>query len=96
MYEKLSSYTRDEIDYHERQLELSGFFIGIQRVLRGSYYIQDLSPAGHQFVNEIRDNKTWSKTKEIATKVGNFSIDALMTVASNVASDLLSRSLGLK
>lgn len=97
LIENLPQYDPVEILYHVRQMEMSNLIIIPLNSfsLDGSYLIKDLTPSGHQLIANIRKDTNWKKTKEIATKVGSFSIDALSTISSNVISTLIATNLGL-
>ena len=90
-----SKYPREEILYHVRQCEHSGLFLKVIHYF-GGFSIQDLSPYGHQFINDIRQDNNWSKTKEIAKSVGSFSLDVLKDISSQVITNLISNQLGSK
>lgn len=90
-----SKYPREEILYHVRQCEHSGLFLQVVHYF-GGFSIQDLSPYGHQFINNIRQDNNWSKTKEIAKSVGSFSLDVLKDISSQVITNLISNQLGSK
>ena len=83
-----SKYPREEILYHVRQCEHSGLFLQVVHYF-GGFSIQDLSPYGHQFINDIRQDNNWSKTKEIAKSVGSFSLDVLKDISSQVITNLI-------
>jgi len=40
---------------------------------------------GHDFLNSVRDGKTWKKTKDIVEKSGEFSIDVIKSTAIALA-----------
>ena len=90
-----SKYPREEILYHVRQCEHSGLFLQVVHYF-GGFSIQDLSPYGHQFINDIRQDNNWSKTKEIAKSVGSFSLDVLKDISSQVITNLISNQLSNK
>lgn len=77
-------YSPNELYYHIKQCELSGFIRDVRWTLDGDCSIRDLSPLGHQFLADIRSDTNWSKTKEIAQKVGSTSLDAISKIASDV------------
>ena len=56
-------------------------------------YIQpaNLSFKGHEYLDNIRDSKVWSRTKTATSKFASVSID----IMSKVAAELISKSLGL-
>lgn len=77
-------YSLNELYYHIKQCELSGFIRGVNWLLDGSCSIRDLTPSGHQFLADIRSDTNWNKTKEIAQKVGSTSLSAIAKIASEV------------
>jgi hypothetical protein len=90
-----SKYPREEILYHVRQCEHSGLFLKVVHYF-GGFSIQDLSPYGHQFINDIRQDNNWNRTKDIAKNVGSFSLDVLKDISSQVIATLISNQLGNK
>ena len=88
-------YSREEILYHVRQCEHSGLFLKVVHYV-GGFSIEDLSPYGHRFINDIRQDNNWNKTKEIAKSVGSFSLDVLKDISSQVITNLISNQLGSK
>ena len=48
--------------------------------------IYRLTWEGHQFLNTIRDDETWSKTKSTLNKFGSFTIDLIQKVAVDIIS----------
>lgn len=87
----LSSFNKNEIDYHVRQADLSGLLYKVSYFKIPSFVIEDLSPDGHKFLNNIREKPNWSKTKTVAKNIGSFSIDALKDISSSVISELISK-----
>lgn len=49
-------------------------------------YIIDLSPKGHSFLNNIRSQDIWSKTKETIKPLGTVSLDIVANIASSIVS----------
>lgn len=92
IHERLKSYTDEEILYHINQCELSGFFTDVNQCTGYLFFIQDLSPLGHQFLADIRSDTNWNKTKDIAKKVGSFSLNTLKDISVKVVSDVISKS----
>ena len=87
-------YSSDDIVYSCKQLIDNGMLAGKEaRMIRNvSYVINDISPAGHEFLENIRSNTTWKKTKEKASKVGSFALTALSGIASRIISDAIINS----
>ena len=44
---------------------------------------------GHKFIDSVRDDKVWSATKKISSKVASVSIDILTDIATNVLTKML-------
>lgn len=87
------NYTYDEVMYHIRQCELSGFFYKASGSISGSYDVHDLSPLGHQFLADIRSDTIWSKTKSIAHQIGSNSLDTLIKISTGVLAELIKQQL---
>lgn len=94
--ESVSQYSSEEVLYHVKQCELSGFFGGETFwFLNGGCMVQYLSPNGHQFLADIRSDNNWNKTKDIAKTVGSESISAIKDIASGVIAALIQKQIGL-
>lgn len=90
LYKELApKYSQEEILYHVRQCEHSGLFLKVIHYF-GGFTIEDLSPYGHRFINDIRQDNNWKKTKDIAKNVGSFSLDVLKEVSAQLISNLVS------
>lgn len=90
------NYTMDEIMYHLRQCELSGFLLNPSHTANYEMYtVSDLTPHGHEFLANIRENKIWNGVKTIAEKVGSISLDALTQIAANVITELIRSQFNL-
>jgi len=50
---------------------------------------------GHHFLDNIRDDGVWKKTKNITSKFSSVSIPLLSSIASSVISKMISNELGL-
>lgn len=88
-----NEYSWEETLYHLRQCELSGFFTRASRELSGAYRVIDITPKAHEFLENIRSDTVWKKTKETAAKAGSLSIDVLKTCASTVIAGIIKKSL---
>ena len=94
LYKELApKYSQEEILYHVRQCKHSGLFLNVIHYF-GGFTIEDLSPHGHRFINDIRQDNNWKKTKDIAKNVGSFSLDVLKDISSQVITNLISNQLG--
>lgn len=52
-----------------------------------------LTYEGHQFLDTVRENKIWKKTKEILSAVGGASLSVIASVANNCLTDFISKGL---
>lgn len=84
------SYSKEEFFYHLQQCIHFKYLLGKYKV--ECFFIDDLSPLGHTFLSNIRSENNWNTTKDIAKKVGSFSLDVLKDIASNVVSNLISKN----
>lgn len=97
--EKLASkipYSEDEIHYCCLKLDEAGFIDVITASSIGCSHvpdiksIHDLTFYGHEFLDNIKDDNNWNKTKEVAKTVGSFSINTLKDISTSVISNLIS------
>lgn len=51
--------------------------------------INDISPAGHEFLGNIRNDTVFKKTKETLNKTGIFTLKAMMQIATSVSAELI-------
>ena len=94
-FERLLPYPHDELIYHIHQCKLANLIIGVSYYDGGDYLIiQDLSPKGHEFLENIRSENIWNHTKLVAGKVGSYSLNSLTTIATGVLTQLISQQLG--
>lgn len=89
-------YSLEEVMYHIRQCELNGLLINPSHTMNyKSYTVSDLSPKGHEFLANIRENNVWADVKSIAGKIGSTSLATLTQVASNVITELIRAHFGI-
>lgn len=89
----IKNYSKEELFYHLKQCELSGL---IEIMLETGEYttISYLTPEGHLFLENIRSDTVWNKTKTIAQKLGLKSLDAIIQISSNVITQIIKQELG--
>lgn len=90
-------YSEDEILYHIKQLDWSGYIKtpNKNKTLDGIYFINDLSPIGHEFISDIRNDTNWNKVKTISKEVGTETLTSIKSIAEGVISSAIKASLGL-
>ena len=87
----LSQYDENTIQYHLYQIENSKLILGAVHADNKPSIISDLSPKGHEFLENIRSDSNWNKTKEIANNIGSFSINNLSQIAIGVVTELITK-----
>lgn len=88
-YESLQKYENEKVMYHILQCEKSNLIEAKQIDLAGNILIKDLTPCGHKFISNIRENKNWNKVKKVANEVGTTSLEAIMQIAINIISGII-------
>ena len=95
---EIPNYSREEIAYTCLKLS-EGNLLSVNTIPTGEFdkvivtEIGNLSFKGHEFLNTVRDEKIWSKTKEIAKKTGGFSLELLTAIAGGVAQSFVNTML---
>ena len=98
LYEPLSVYSHDEIDYAILKMQEAGLVSAdIQKYLDGSLDIllHDITYNGHQFLANIHSENVWNKTKDVLSQVGSTSVSSITFVANQVITALIKNLLGL-
>ena len=95
--EFLSKYSNDEILYHLNQLYLSGYIIAPtkHKLIDETFLVNDLSPTGHEFISNIRNDTNWNEVKKISKQVGTETLSSLKSIAEGVIASAIKASLGL-
>lgn len=83
-------YEEKEIMYAVAKLFECGFIIITHRLPPESIYIEscnivDVTFRGHQFLESIKEPTAWEKTKDIASKVGNYTLRFIEDTAQKIA-----------
>ncbi|WP_300453849.1 DUF2513 domain-containing protein [Fusobacterium sp.] len=89
----LPLYDKDEFFYHVEQCIMADFIIG--EVFSNSCKIKCLTPKGHTFLENIRQNTIWNKVKDHAKQVGSFSLESIFQISSTVISEVIKKHLNL-
>ena len=89
-----NDYPADVILYHLELCEEYGY-LAIYSHTMGAINVKRLSVSGHEFLENIRQDTNWNKTKEVAKSAGSTSIEILSNIASNLAVAYISKHLGL-
>lgn len=90
-----NDYLPNEILYHLELCEEYGYIVTPNSQPMGGIQIKRLSVSGHEFLENIRQDTNWNKTKEVAKSAGSTSMEILSNVASSLMAALISKHLGL-
>lgn len=91
----LTKYDNDKLIYHVHYCIEADLLQQTNTSTPYKICIADLTPKGHSFIENVRDNKVWTGVKGIAAKVGSKSLDAVIQIASNVITELIKAQFGL-
>lgn len=92
----LSEYPSNVVMYHVDQCIMSEYFSKTSSDINGNITIKGLSPIGHKFIDNVRNDEIWSDVKSVSAKVGSKSLDSLMQIATGVITALIQSQLGLR
>ena len=77
----VEGFSYEQVYYHINQILLSGWIetaaSGGGISASGRFCFKCLSPAGHDFVDSVRDEKIWQLTKAGADQAGGWTLDVL-------------------
>ena len=90
----LTAYTSRELEYHMRQCDMSGLLVGAKFGGSGTFSVIDITPDAHKFLADIRSKSLWSKAKEIGKQAGVLELNALISIAHDIASSAIQAHLG--
>ena len=85
--ECLPQWGKDDIVYSCIQLGKAKYLeVEVKNFIRArkGVVVRDLTPQGHQALNQIRKNTVWNRAKEIAKKTGKAGIVFLADIAKDV------------
>ncbi|MBC1402111.1 DUF2513 domain-containing protein [Listeria booriae] len=92
-YEK---FGHDNVFYTLYRLKEAGYIDFNAQIINSeiyTFFLSKITWEGHQFLDNIRDDKVWAKTKEIASTFTGSSITFLANVANNVLSQFIGNNL---
>lgn len=92
----VEKFGEDNVIYTIFKLTEAGYITSTHKYTSDVLYflcVSSITWDGHQFLDNIRDNKVWKKTKDIASGFSSVSISMISDIASNVLSQLLKGSL---
>lgn len=81
MVNGFEQYSVDEFFYHLKQCANYRFIEFQDRM--SMFRIIDLTPSGHEFIANIRENNNWAKVKSASYKIGSVALPVLQALASD-------------
>ena len=87
--------TEDEIVYTLLKLDEAGFIKCSKQFYDNQTFVlvNSLTWDGHQFLDNIRDETVWNKTKQLASNFSSASISILSKIAVEVLSKMISGNI---
>jgi len=95
---EISGYDEDTIGYHLMLLGEAGFLVVEDVGYLGkelAFEASRLTYSGHEFLDTIRDDEVWRRTKEVAGKAGSVSLQGLLEIGKAVAKQQIAERFGL-
>ncbi len=93
----IQHYTVEALAYHINQCYQAGLLIPEDDEHPWDFslntLIRDLTPKGHEFLANVRQDTLWNKTKAIAASVGSYSIKAIADIAASVVAAAIQAQL---
>ena len=86
----LPNYSEDELTYTCLKLNEANLLNIFKVDYPGGAFVNDIREityAGHNFLENVRDPSLWEKIKQKANSVGSLSVDVVLAVAANVISN---------
>ncbi len=92
--EKLPDYSQTEIIYCCRRLHEANYINLFYSKFNSKLLLDavgDLTFSGHEFLEHIRNENVWSKSKNILSVIGSFSFSVITEVTAKVISEMVSK-----
>lgn len=91
-YERLKKYNESgKILYHVRYLAMKEMIYLPDKSVKNTY---DLTPEGHEFLANIREDNNWKKIKNVSSNIGFASLKIVSAIAEGVATAAINQQLG--
>ena len=98
LHERIPKYSKEDLHYCLVKLD-EAYLLDIVTVsvmrqhLPGIKSIHYLTFSGHEFLENIKSDNVWNKTKSVAKNVGSFSLHALKDISVGIVSELIKTNL---
>ena len=96
---KLNNYSTEELLYTSQKLAEADY-INIDNSIEIDdefpiILVSSITYKGHQFLDTVRDNQVWSKTKKVLSFLKSVSIEVTSETASKVINHLINQNFNL-
>jgi DNA-binding transcriptional ArsR family regulator len=92
----IEGYSWEQISYHYDLADEAGLVdMGSDGIMNG-FLFRRLTWAGHDFVDAVRDEEIWRKTKEGALAAGGISIDLVKDLAKGFVRKNIEKLTGIE
>ena len=97
---RLSGYDKDEVQYSCFKLYEAGYIdalkIDVDNLPTPLFpYLNDITFAGHEFLNKVRDDTVFQKALGVAEKAGAFSLEIVSQAATAVLTQWINGKFGM-
>ena len=92
----IDGFSPDEIEYHLSLLQEAGLLECSDSQPMVGIMFRRLSWTGHDFVDSIRDDEIWRKTKKGAEATGSFTFELLSDLAKGFIKTKIQEHTGIK
>ena len=94
----LPCYDLDAVLYTCQKLGEGGYLVYYDSYASDSLYdagVAEITFAGHEFLETIRPEDVYKRTKSIVSKTGSFALDFVKVVASKVLAEVINAKFGI-
>lgn len=86
----VENYSDEEVSYHCKLLYEAGFVCDYKNTIDGSFGVGQMTWNGQEFLDTVKSDTIWNKTKETITKKGlPMGIDILKSVATSIIQSMI-------
>lgn len=89
---KLNTYDTNTLYYHIKMIDQADLVDHISWADNRPYIISNLSWEGHQYIDNIRDDKVWKMIQDHTKKLSSVSLQLLISLAPTFVEKILFKS----
>ncbi|WP_428525980.1 DUF2513 domain-containing protein [Roseibium sp.] len=91
----MSREEADKLEHHLKLIQNRGL-AEFTRTGGGGWIVDEITWAGHDFLDSVRDSEIWAQTKVGAEKAGGFTFDIIVAVAKGLIRTKLEKHTGVQ